>query len=69
MGQFGLNMIFLGILQGSVINFILKISFLNYLFPFTGFWTAHQFLESAGASAQEILDSVYSSCGLRVDTQ
>jgi uncharacterized membrane-anchored protein len=60
---------FLGILQCSIINFILKINFLNHLFSFTGFWTAHQFLESVGASAQEILESMYSSCGLWVDTQ
>jgi hypothetical protein len=40
MDQFGLNMNFLGILQVSAINFILKITFLNHLFTFTGFWTA-----------------------------
>jgi hypothetical protein len=69
MGQFGLNMNFLGILQVSAINFILKINFLDHLFCFTGFWIAHQFMESAGTSAQEILDSVNSGCGRRVDTQ
>jgi hypothetical protein len=31
MGQFGLQMNFLGILQVSAINFILKIIFLNHL--------------------------------------
>ena len=39
MGQFGLQMNFLGILQVSVINFILKIIFLNHLSLFTDFWT------------------------------
>jgi hypothetical protein len=37
MGQFGLNMNFLGILQVSAIHFILKINFINHLFSFTGF--------------------------------
>ena len=40
MDQFGLNMNFLGILQVSAINFILKIIFLNHLSLFTDFWTA-----------------------------
>jgi hypothetical protein len=41
MDQFGLNMNFLEIIQVSAINFILKINFLNHLFIFTDFWTAH----------------------------
>ena len=38
MGQFGLNMDFLGNKQVSAINFLLKINFLIHLFTFTGFW-------------------------------
>jgi hypothetical protein len=41
MDQFGLSMNFLGIIQVSAINFILKINFHNLLFIFTDFWTAH----------------------------
>jgi hypothetical protein len=40
MVQYGLQMNFLGILQVSAINFILKIIFLDHLFLFTDFWTA-----------------------------
>jgi hypothetical protein len=50
MGQFGLKMNFLGVLQVLAINFILKINFLNNLFIFTGVTTAHTINRHAGAS-------------------
>jgi hypothetical protein len=64
MDQFRFNMNFLGILQVSAINFILKINFLNHIFTFTGFWTAHIINRNAGTLAQEISDSGYSPSGL-----
>jgi hypothetical protein len=56
MNQFGLIMNFLGILQISAINFILKINFLNHLFIFTDFWVAHKIKPNTrGLGARDIL--------------
>jgi hypothetical protein len=52
MDQFGLNMNFLGIIQVSVINFILKINLHNHLFIFTDFWTMRRLPEKTGATAR-----------------
>jgi hypothetical protein len=52
MDQFGLNMNFLGIIQVSTINFILKINFHIHLFIFTGFWIVRQLPEKTGATAR-----------------
>jgi hypothetical protein len=47
---------FLGILQISAINFILKINFLNHLFIFTDFWVAHKIKPNTrGLGARDIL--------------
>jgi hypothetical protein len=52
MDQFGLNVDFLGIIQFSAINFILKINFHNHLFIFTDFWTMRQLTEKTGATVR-----------------
>jgi hypothetical protein len=68
MEQFGLNMNFLGIIQVSAINFILKINFLNHLFNFTDLWTARQLPEKTGATARLFLRLRTHPPGLRVDS-
>jgi hypothetical protein len=66
MDQFGLQRNFLGILQVSAINFILKIIFLNYLsFLLTSGLRARN-LESAGASVKDSPDSEHNHPELRV---
>jgi hypothetical protein len=49
--------------------FILKIYFLIHLFNLKQHWTGPHYPESAGVSAQDILDSVHSEYGRRVDTK
>jgi hypothetical protein len=61
-------MIFLGIIQVYVINFILKINFLNHLFIFTDFWTARQLPKKTGATARLFIRLRIHPLGLQVDS-
>jgi hypothetical protein len=53
MGQFGLKMNFLCILQVSRIVFVFKTNFYNYFSIFNPFWTGPRFVVSSGALAQK----------------
>jgi hypothetical protein len=53
MGQFGLKMNFLCILQVSRFVFVFKTNFYNYFSIFNPFWTGPRFVVSSGALAQK----------------
>jgi hypothetical protein len=55
MGQFGLNMNFLGIKQIVAMIFTLKINFCIIFLDFSFPWTARQLIERPGVSTQNIL--------------
>jgi hypothetical protein len=67
MGQFGVYMHFLWIIQILWIVFILKTHFLIHFLDFITLWTGPQMLKTAGATVQHSVDSELILCGWRVD--